>query len=151
MKVYEVIPGKLYQRGYFATLKSKFTRLEELGVDIVVNTYYKTDPDMADVLYMYINIPVPDGVEGLQRIDDMHLVADMVAYSLLDGHSAIVHCYGGRNRSGLVNALIVRRYYGVTGAEALKIVREAREDSLSTQTFVDYLLSLDKPGEEIGT
>lgn len=142
MKLFEIMPG-LYQRGYFAGLKTKIQSLEDYGIDIVVNMYYKTDPDMASCLYMYVCIPISDSiVDGLERIEDMLELADFLADQIEMGHGVLTHCYGGINRSGLMSALIVRSYLGVSGSEAIDIVREGEPRSLDNAAFVDYLEGL---------
>jgi protein-tyrosine phosphatase len=58
----------------------------------------------------------------------------------------MVCCYYGVNRSGLIATLIVRQYAGVSGEEALRLVRRSRKGSVGGNPhFVNYLNGLGAP------
>lgn len=144
MKLNTIIDGKLYQRGKFIHLEygDVMSTLDEYGVDIVVCLAGEPDPDMCE-LYMYVYNPVSD---GKHVPDDYLLLADILAVLIEAGHSVLTHCNAGRNRSGLLNALIVRRLYDIRGAEALAIVRKGRPRSCgSNPHFEEYLAQLPAP------
>ncbi len=142
MLVYEIIPGKLYQRGKFAKLDYKLEALAELGVDIVVALAGKPDPDMAG-LFAYYYVPMGDSRSGLEKnAGGLLSLAAILAQHIREGHVALVHCNAGRNRSGLLNALIARYYFGTSGKDALDLVREIRPNAIATQAFEDFLKDL---------
>jgi hypothetical protein len=58
-------------------------------------------------------------------------------------HSPVmIHCRAGRNRSGLLAALVLRELEGISGQEALERVQAARPKSLYNQHFCAYLAQL---------
>lgn len=100
-------------------------------------------------------LPARDDMPGVRivdaRIDDSELslreawtaegAAGRVVRDLTEGRSVLVTCFAGRNRSGLVVGLALRRM-GVRGADAVGLVRQARGPSaLSNESFVRYLTS----------
>jgi len=119
------------------TKEQKFQFLENYGIDVVVSLV-DFDTDMQD-MYRYIQSMQPDSKHiSFTEIERIALEVNM----LIDaGHVALVHCNGGRNRSGLVNALIVMLQLHCSGKEALEYVRKKRPNAIATAAFENYLLS----------
>ena len=65
--------------------------------------------------------------------------ARRVLDEISEGRTVLVTCAQGRNRSGLATALAILQLYGVSGAEALEIVRRARPRALTNPAFADFL------------
>lgn len=91
-------------------------------------------------------IPLSDDgytlTEGQAREADF--IVDGIVHSVLSGKTVLVTCAEGRNRSGLLTALAVRQLEGVTGKDAVRIVRSRRQaKALTNRLFVMYLESLD--------
>lgn len=76
--------------------------------------------------------------------------ADVVAEAMLRGERVLVTCMAGRNRSGLIAALALRRARNLSGAEAMELVRAARPNALTNPTFSRYLLTLGRPVPDYG-
>jgi protein-tyrosine phosphatase len=57
----------------------------------------------------------------------------------------LVHCHQGKSRSGLFNALVTRQILGISGAEAVDLVRRKRPGALGNEVFTAYLRSLPAP------
>jgi protein-tyrosine phosphatase len=142
VRVTEIIPGKLYQSARFnrsgLSQEEKLQFLQEYGIDVVVSLV-DFDPDMPDICY-YIQSSQPDS----HRIDFLRMqeIASEVSRLLDNGFVALVHCNGGRNRSGLVNTLVVMQQLGLTGRAALDYVRKMRPNAVATTAFEDFLNSL---------
>ena len=51
-------------------------------------------------------------------------------------------CAQGRNRSGLVSALIAARVLGLTGTEAMAHVRERVPEAITNEAFAAWLDAL---------
>ena len=92
---------------------------------------------------------LPKGVRVIEAgIDDAELspkeawIAQNAARSVVRdlgyGRKVLVTCFAGRNRSGLVSALTLKRM-GYSGAEAIEAVRRARKNALTNESFVRYL------------
>jgi len=139
LKMYEIIPGKLYQRGEFIDfpIKWKLGELRRLNVDIVVNLWNKPDVELQEAIPHYYHLPIPDST-----IKDSSLLlkfAREVAQLIRKGSAAIVHCHAGRNRSGMFNALLCVELLGLSGIEAIDYIRRKRPNSLANENFVEFL------------
>lgn len=145
---WEIMPG-LIQRGLFnqwsMSRKIAFMHSEQVG--IVVNLTRTEDADlkgwMDDNMLMYLQRPVPDGKEFDPKL--MKEIADEVVGWMNCGWTAVIHCRAGRNRSGFISALVLMEMQGISGAEAVRIVKEKRPLSLYNEHFVEYLESLEAP------
>lgn len=87
--------------------------------------------------------PIEDG--PLPAWETAAYLADSVAAALALGWPVLIHCQEGRNRSGLLAALVVRTVTGCTGAEAVARVRAARPMCLANETFARALEALGPP------
>lgn len=145
IRLHEVRPH-LYQRGhmeqYSATQKGQL--VYEYGLQLVIGTFRRPDPDLPDVMAQaggrYVHVAFPDGRKV--DVDGYDALAQQGAETIRQGGAVLVHCHGGRNRSGLVNALIVRELDGCSGEEAMLRVKAARKGSLVNEHFCNYLMGL---------
>jgi protein-tyrosine phosphatase len=141
MKVYEIIPGKLYQsaKTHDLTIVERIDLVKQYNLNIVVNLWHTIDEMMIPLVEHYIFEYFPDG-KGAD-ITKMEEIADnmtMLLDSPYDG-VALVHCWGGRNRSGLLNAMILMKLYGFDGNSAYEHIRTMRPNSLVNETFANWL------------
>lgn len=142
MRLYPVISSLLYQRGAFAHLPDKVESLRHYGIEVVVCLWRRDDPDLRGVVE-YLHWPMSDGKNPQpERADG---IARVIVSGLRSARPTLVHCQGGRNRAGLVNALVLREYLGITGAEAAARVRRARPGALANEHFYAYLQGLGAP------
>jgi protein-tyrosine phosphatase len=66
----------------------------------------------------------------------------MVADRLRQGHTVLVHCQAGLNRSNLIAALALMRLTGCDAAAAIALLREKRSPLvLCNEAFEQYLLA----------
>lgn len=56
------------------------------------------------------------------------------------GKRCLVTCWAGQNRSGLVNALVMRELTGWTGEEIVDHIKRNRPHALNNGTFVKYIV-----------
>lgn len=93
-----VVLGKLYQRGNMLKwpLDQKETLYDGLGITVVVNLWSKVDPDQSHPARLYLNYPV---TSARPHAMTAAVMARSVAALILAGHTALVHCEAGRNRS----------------------------------------------------
>ena len=68
--------------------------------------------------------------------------SERVAQAYADGRRVLITCMQGRNRSGLVMALALRRIFGMSGTEARKLVQRKRERALANPFFARSLDTL---------
>lgn len=148
MRFYEIIPG-LYQRGatYRLPTEQVLEELDSRNITTVVCLIRKYDRGvmfgMEQRKGRYWYKPIPDG----KTIDPIiPQLAVRCADQIRGGGGVLSHCAAGRNRSALLSALIVREIQGVSGAEAMALVRERRPNSLANEYFAAYLDALPAKG-----
>lgn len=144
MRFHEIIPGRLYQRGLLDA--RAIPDLKARGVRTVVALTGPSEEPVRSWLQRtggrYLHIPIADG----KKIPRLEQLATQLAARLHD-EPTVIHCRAGRNRSGLLSALIVREHLGVSGAEALLYVQERRPNALANEHFCSYLRELPAPGK----
>lgn len=112
--------------------------LEECGARAVVSCVKKGSPAaVIDRLEQYACYPIPDG----KRFDEdlFRFAVDDVEHWRAKGHTVLVHCHAGRNRSATVAALVLMRM-GWTGGEAVRHIRNLRPRAIANPVFEDRLL-----------
>ncbi len=113
-----------------------------LGVDVLVLAAQEHHP--ADyvfpgvkVLYAALDDSGPPPTEA--ELADAEAVATLAATRYVRGDRLLITCYMGRNRSGLITALVLVRAHGLTGKQAVRAVQAARPEALSNAYFRRYL------------
>jgi hypothetical protein len=138
-KLRPIIPGLLYQTAAWRDVPRE--RIEqavsEAGLYGIANFWRDTPDFLKEVVTWYRHWPIPDGMRVSAAVD--WFVQQMLGH-LQSGRPLAAMCYGGRNRSGLVSALLVRRLTGCTAEEAIARVQTARRGALANSHFVRYIL-----------
>jgi hypothetical protein len=137
----EILRDALWQGG----APVDFAWVTSTGVDVVADLgdadVIATPHDIAAVAYL--KHPIEDGeLPDLVVLDGL---VSTLAASIREGRRVLVHCGWGRNRSGLVVALVLRELLGLDGLTAVRLVRERRHRALNNAVFADYLESLPVP------
>jgi len=121
-------------------LETKRRLVAELGLRHVVALCPRQDPDWWDLddagLVAYQHHPFPDGDRIPGWITEL---AYELATAIRHGDGVLIHCNQGRNRSGLLAALVACNVEGWPGQQALDHVRARRPGSLANPAFVTYL------------
>lgn len=122
----------------------KLQGLLHYGVTTVVSLAPPTpDPDLVKwggLFFNYTHMPIPDGL--LRKSGDLRELAYEMGQEILDGGTVLTMCNAGRNRSGLLSALIVRELYGWSGTDAMECVRHHRPRALANPVFEKFLQGL---------
>lgn len=93
--------------------------------DVIVNlTGDPTNWDKNGHNKTYVNFRFSDG--ALPDLGQVDALVEFIAAALRAEKKVLVHCTMGCNRSGLVCALAARRMKGLTGIEALRLIRQKR-------------------------
>ncbi len=88
------------------------------------------------------HIYIPDGLVTLERAQ-LFFEAVWWTITMLDQYKTVlVPCAQGRNRSMTVAAMVLMKYDGLSGAEAIERVREVRPSALYNQHQVDFILGV---------
>jgi protein-tyrosine phosphatase len=94
---------------------------------------------------LYIYFPFED--KDLPDVHKLHELAKLGASLVKHGHRVLSHCGMGHNRSALLAGLILT-YLGMTGADAVTLIRQKRRGALYNKTFASYLQGLPKGCEQ---
>lgn len=145
--IYEILPGQLYQRGklHRMSITVKEAGLVYYGItDSVQLAPPHPDYGLATIDAaggaVYQHLPIPDGLlhNGAALVD----LAGNYAKIITSGRVVLTMCNAGRNRSGLLSALIVRELTGLPGAAAMAVVRRHRPNAIANPNFERFLEGL---------
>jgi hypothetical protein len=151
MKLHTILPGRLYQRGHLRdkTFLQKEAVLRHNNINYVVDLWSVPDPDMSKLNGIkYWHVPIPDGILCAPVLTLEPVAREVAALILNSPRAALTVCHAGRNRSGLMSALIVRQVLGISGERAMTIVREGRPEAIANPHFAAYLEGLLAPRKE---
>jgi protein-tyrosine phosphatase len=112
--------------------------IEAAGIDVVIDLDGDLDlgvPTVPNQL-LYIYFPIED--DELPDLDKLHAVAKLGATLVTQGHKVLTHCAMGYNRSALIVGLILMNL-GITGEEAVVLLRRKRVGALFNPNFATYL------------
>lgn len=143
--VWTILPGQLYQSGTWTklSLSECRARAAAFGITGIVNVW-RDDPRLRDVVKWSEHSWMSDGKEIPE--DALVRLAEKAVEHIAAGGRVLTMCQMGRNRSALVNAMIVRRLVGCSGRDAVDLLRRARPRALANDNFAQYLLSLPATG-----
>lgn len=141
MKIYEILPGKLLQSARTHQLSDAeiLQLVERYKVTAVVNLWHTPDPRIQQLVKWYEHISLPDGIIHGHVARAAEETATLVVEEINRGGCVLSHCWGGKNRSGLISALALIRLQGITGAEAVSAIKSVRRGALVNKFFVNYL------------
>ena len=145
VEIFEISDGRLYQSGA-PQEAAEWGSIHARGIDVVVDLFGTLDPGVptAPNSILYIFWPIED-VDALPALGILYTLVDAVVRLIQLGHKVLVHCHRGKSRSGLLNALVAMKILGISGADAVDLVRRRRPDALGNAVFTAYLRSLPAP------
>lgn len=135
MKLYEIIPGKLYQRG--CPRPAQLPELQRFELIIGLAGPYLEWLQLAPGS-RYLHHRIPDGI----RTPDLRVPLALIDSTLpMEGSEILIFCNAGRNRSSLLSArVLIER--GMPPAKAIEYIRSVRPNALANESFVQYLLGV---------
>ncbi|MBE9228690.1 dual specificity protein phosphatase family protein [Phormidium sp. LEGE 05292] len=89
------------------------------------------------IFYVYFSFEDRD----LPNLEKLHSLARLGASLIKSGHRVLAHCGMGHNRSALVAGLILM-YLGMSGIDAVTLLRQKRQGALYNKVFASYLQNL---------
>jgi protein-tyrosine phosphatase len=87
----------------------------------------------------WIHLPIVDGAAPTHEWEQLWLQHGPYFHNLLDhGSRLLIHCLGGRGRTGTVAArLLIER--GAAAEQAIAAIRQARDGAIETPEQLAYL------------
>lgn len=116
-------------------------QLRDFGITSMYCLSKKRTPEaVIQATQRWEHVHIPDGKQI--PIDHLRYVVSGVLQDLGEGHTVLLHCLGGRNRSMLVAALVERVRNGWSGQEAYDHVKSVRKGSMGNEYFNEFLRSM---------
>jgi len=137
MPITEILEGALWQSDTDARIFAKM-RARNIVPAIVIDLqeFSATEPPL-DAAISYVHWPIDDG--PLPDGETLFALVEAACVFIEHGGRIVTMCAQGRNRSGLVSALIVCGVRRVSGAEAVRHVQGMVPEALSNEEFVEWL------------
>jgi protein-tyrosine phosphatase len=137
MPIIEILDGRLWQADADPNIFAKIREREWSPVMVIDLQEFPARGIPLDGDILYVHWPIDDGPVPDVR---MLLTLERAACTFMEqGGRVVTMCAQGRNRSGLLSALIVGCVLGCDGAEAVRRVRSKAPEALSNPEFVDWL------------
>ena len=141
LRVYEIVPGLIYQSGAL----TEWTPIQNRDISVIFdleggldNVIPRPQPDYL----VYVCHPILDG--NLPNMDTMWKLAELGANLVkYENRRLLSHCAAGVNRASLMNGLILHKLFpNWSGAKIVETIRRGRPGALTNRNFEEYLLSL---------
>ncbi len=89
----------------------------------------------------WIHMPIVDLKPPEHKfIDKWQVTKVLLKNELIEGKNIVLHCMGGKGRSGTIAAIILIEF-GESNKEAIEIVRKNRKGAIETKEQEDFILS----------
>ena len=83
-----------------------------------------------------IDLKAPD----YKFLDKWQTTKSILKNDLIDGKNIVIHCMGGKGRSGTIAAILLIEF-GDSNKEVINIVRKKRKGAIETKEQEDFILS----------
>ena len=88
----------------------------------------------------WFHMPVIDlKAPSYKFVDKWQTTKSLLKNELTDGKNIVLHCMGGKGRSGTIAAILLIEF-GDINKEVIKIVREKRKGAIETKEQEDFIL-----------
>lgn len=142
MKLHEILPGRLYQRGNLSrwSAERKLAELQAVGITVVASVWNRDDLDFRAGLtgIEYRHCPMVDNAPP-EDMTQVNALVNWIVMALTAGKRALVYCNAGRNRSAFINALVVQRRLGLSGIAAVEYVKQQRPNAFGNDLLAEYV------------
>ena len=92
----------------------------------------------------WIHMPIVDlKAPDHKFIDKWQITKALLKNDLIDGKNIVLHCMGGKGRSGTIAAILLMEF-GENNKKAIEIVRKNRKGAIETKKQEDFILSYSK-------
>lgn len=128
---------------------TNFIELAKYNFDAIVfcehtfqPSYEKLEKDFPGILPIYCPFLDDNYNEISPKLhQQFNEVTNQIVGLLKQKKKILIVCFAGLNRSGLISALVLRKYLGMDGKSAIKSVQSRRENSLNNKLFCSYIIN----------
>lgn len=138
----QIDANRLIERFWIGSAPSADKDLGACGFDTVVLCAEEYQPRKAFGSASTVHAGFDDAKIDPRTVYVATRAAEEVARRWRRGERVLVTCMAGRNRSGLVSALALKRLGGMSGHKALRHVQAMRPNALSNPDFAQFLSTL---------
>jgi protein-tyrosine phosphatase len=146
-RVFWLIPDLLAGRPGPRFFSWKPAELRAGGFDAVLNlSEYEPETaalEAAGLRSYWVPLPMdypPSGESEQQCIEALPRALDHMNRELAAGRRTLVHCFAGRDRTGMLLALFLARRDGLAAADAIARVRKVRPEAISAPGWEEMAL-----------
>lgn len=140
----EIVPG-LWQGSF----PPEGPTLRTQGFDVLVLCAEEYQPASDQFFGLrVIHVPFDDDFEDPPSSRTLQLIfraSWFLTSEIKKGRKALVTCWAGHNRSGLVSAMTLHHLLGMSGKQATQTIQKRRKGALSNPLFRELLAMMDGP------
>lgn len=142
LTLYQVEPEKLYQSPAIKETQEVFL-IALKGIDVIFDLSALFDPYLIAVLpFTYVHQLILD-LPLTPDMNTLRILAITAHHLIHSGRKVLTHCTMGRNRSSLLNGLILQLLHpDWSGRSIVDTIKRAVPDSLTNKTFEHILLDI---------
>lgn len=115
--------------------------LAERRIRLVIDLDADVDPGVPTLPNNLIYVYFPFDDHDLPDLVKLHCLGQLAAAMMRHQRAVLIHCAMGLNRSPLM-AGVALTYMGMSGAQALQLLREKRQGALYNLKYANYLQTL---------
>lgn len=141
--VFWLIEGRLAGRPGPVAAPWDALTLRAAGLDVVLSLNSQADAETLTAAgLVHHHLPMPPILPLTGMLQDLLLgtlepVLDCLHEELAAGHSVLLHCHAGKDRTGLAMATYLVRYQGLDAEAAIERVRAVRPIAMSAPGYLD--------------
>lgn len=138
---------QLVKNLYQGSFPPEGMELRRRGFDILVLCASEYQPASSEFQGIrVIHIPFEDDFEdppSHQTLQRIFKASWFLTSQIKAGKKALVTCWAGHNRSGLVSGMTLHHMLGMSGKDAIQLIQKKRKGALSNPVFRSLLTMVD--------
>jgi len=89
----------------------------------------------------WMHLPIPDlKAPNFKFVDKWQTTKSLLKNDLIDGKNIVIHCMGGKGRSGTIAAILLIEF-GEDNKDVVEIIRKKRKGAIETKEQEDFILA----------
>lgn len=147
--VFWIVAKKLAGRAGPEVEPWNLEKIKEAGIEVILSADSNVDSRAIEAAGLeHLNLVMPSIHASNQAvIDDFVNRIDKAAQAAIErikkGKAVLVHCFAGRDRTGLILCAVLMRMQKMTAQQALTLVRQKRPSALTGAGTLEILAEYD--------